>query len=223
MVEKEKGVNIKCLRFDGGGEYFSNEFSEYLKQHGIQRKYSCSYSPQHNGVAKNNNKHIIEIACAMLNEKNLLNYFWAKAIAIVVYIMNQTPIAAIHGMTFEEKFTSKKLDVSHLKVFSCIAYVRVVNKKRSKLDPKAQKYIFIGYYLEQKGYRCFNLSTQKLQVSRDVVFDEMVSWYSPLKIAKARKAKNGDVSSNVEQDSQLIVDHKSLQLVGLIIFHGKEY
>ncbi len=39
MVVKEKGVSIKCLRFDGGGEYFSNEFSEYLKEHGIQRKY----------------------------------------------------------------------------------------------------------------------------------------------------------------------------------------
>ncbi len=35
MVEKEKGVNIKCLRSNGGGEYFSNEFSEYLREHGI--------------------------------------------------------------------------------------------------------------------------------------------------------------------------------------------
>jgi hypothetical protein len=35
MVEKEKGVNIKCLKFDGRGEYFSNEFNEYLKEHGI--------------------------------------------------------------------------------------------------------------------------------------------------------------------------------------------
>jgi len=42
MVEKEKGVSIKCLRSDGGAEYFSNEFSEYLKEYGIQRKYSCS-------------------------------------------------------------------------------------------------------------------------------------------------------------------------------------
>jgi hypothetical protein len=33
MVEKEKGVSIKCLTFDGGGKYFSNEFSEYLKEH----------------------------------------------------------------------------------------------------------------------------------------------------------------------------------------------
>jgi hypothetical protein len=32
MVGKEKGVNIKCLRFNGRGKYFSNEFSEYLKE-----------------------------------------------------------------------------------------------------------------------------------------------------------------------------------------------
>jgi hypothetical protein len=30
------------------------------------------------------------------------------------------------------------------------------------------------------------------------MFDEMVSWYSPLKVAKDGEAKNGDVSSNVE-------------------------
>jgi transposase InsO family protein len=88
MVEKEKGVSIKCLRFDGGGEYFSNEFSEYLKEHKIQRKYSCSYSPQQNGVVERKNKHIVEIANAMLNEKNLPNYFRAEAVVTAVYIMN---------------------------------------------------------------------------------------------------------------------------------------
>jgi hypothetical protein len=148
MVEKEKGVSIKCLRFDGGGEYFSNEFSEYLKEHGIQRKYSCSYSPQQNGVAERQNRHIAEIARAMLNEKNLPNYFWAEAIATAVYIMNRTPTTAVHGMTPEEKFTGKKPDVSHLKVFGCIAYVHVPDEKRSKLDPKAKKCIFIRYSSE---------------------------------------------------------------------------
>jgi hypothetical protein len=107
-------------------------------------------------------------------------------------------------MTPEEKFTGKKLDVSHLKIFSCIAYMHVPDKKRSKLNPKVDKCIFIGYSLQQKGYKCFNPSTQKLQVNRDVMFDEMVSWYSPLKITKDGKGKNGNVSSNVEQESQLI-------------------
>ncbi len=35
MVEKEKGVNIMCLRSDGRGKYFLNELNEYLKEHGI--------------------------------------------------------------------------------------------------------------------------------------------------------------------------------------------
>ncbi len=139
------GVSMKCLKFDGGGEYFSKEFNEYLKEHGIQRKYSCIYSPQLNGVAERKNRHIVEITRAMLNEKNLPNYFWAKAVATAVYIMNQTPTMTVHGTTPEEKFTGKKPDVFHLIVFSCIAYVHVPDEKRSKLDPKADKCIFIGY------------------------------------------------------------------------------
>jgi hypothetical protein len=140
----------------------------------------------------------------MLNEKNFPNYFWAKAVIIAIYIMNQTPTKVVHGMTHEEKFIGKKLDVSNFKMFGCIAYVHVPKEKGSKLDPKADKCIFIGYSLKQKGYKCFNPSTRKLQVSRVVMFDEMVSWYSPLKITKDGEARNGDVSSNVEQESQLI-------------------
>jgi hypothetical protein len=84
----------------------------------------------------------------MLNEKNLPNYFWAKAVATTVYIMNRTPTTIVHGMTPEEKFIGKKPNVSHLRVFGCIAYVHVPDEKRSKLDPKAEKCIFIGYSLE---------------------------------------------------------------------------
>jgi len=32
----------------------------------------------------------------------------------------------------------------------------------------------------------------------------MISWYSPLKVVEDGEARNGDVSSNVEQESQLI-------------------
>ncbi len=52
-------------------------------------------------------------------------------------------------------------------------------------------------FLRTKKIRCFNPSTRKLQVKRNVVFDEMVSWYSPLKIAKDGEARNNDLS-NVE-------------------------
>jgi len=130
----------------------------------------------------------------MLNEKNFPNYFWVEAVVTTVYIMKRTPTTIVHGMPPKEKFTSKKPNVSHLRLFGCIAYVHAPNEKRSKLDPKTEKCIFIGYSLEQKRYRFFNPSIWKLQVNRDIVFDEMVSWYSPLKIAKDGEARNGDVS-----------------------------
>ncbi len=45
------------------------------------------------------------------------------------------------------------------------------------------------------------------------MFDEMVSWYSPLKITKDGKARNG-VSSNVEQKSQLISGPQEFSISG---------
>jgi hypothetical protein len=63
--------------------------------------------PQHNGVAERKNRHIVEITHAMLNEKNLRNYFWAKAVVTIIYIMNGTPTTTIHCMTLEQKFIGK--------------------------------------------------------------------------------------------------------------------
>ncbi len=81
----------------------------------------------------------------MLNEKNLPNYFWVEAVTTVIYIMNRTSIAIVHGMTPEEKFIGKKPNVSHLEMFGHIAYVHVPNEKKLKLNPKAVKCIFIKY------------------------------------------------------------------------------
>ena len=45
MVEKQAGTRIKCLSFDGGGEYFSNKFSDFLCNQGIRRQFTCRYAP----------------------------------------------------------------------------------------------------------------------------------------------------------------------------------
>ena len=93
VVEKEKGMQIKCLRSDGGGEYFSNEFSDFLKDQGIKRQFTCRYTPQQNGVAERKYMHIAEVARALMNEKCMPHYFWAEAVSTAVYIMNRTPTA----------------------------------------------------------------------------------------------------------------------------------
>jgi len=75
------------------------------------------------------------------------------------------------------RLTGYRPDIGHLKVFGCIAYVHVPDELRKKLDPKAEKCIFIGYAQDKKAYKCYNPNTRQVVISRDVVFDELASWY----------------------------------------------
>ena len=50
--------------------------------------------------------------------------------------------------------------------------MHVPNEQKSKLDDKSQKYIFIGYDANSKGYKLYNPNIGKTIISRDVIFDE---------------------------------------------------
>ncbi|MCO5567705.1 hypothetical protein L7F22_021399 [Adiantum nelumboides] len=127
------------------------------------------------------NRHIAEVARALMSEKNMPPCYWAEASSTAVYTMNMTPTATVHDMTPEEKLTRKKPDVSHFKVFGCIAYVHVPDELRMKLESKAEKCVFIGYSIEHKGYKYYNPVKRQVRVSKDVVFDEMATWYTDMK------------------------------------------
>ncbi|KAK3021223.1 hypothetical protein RJ639_045124 [Escallonia herrerae] len=49
-------------------------------------------------------------------------------------------------------------------------------KQRKELDNKSEKFIFIDYSQESKGYKLYNPVDKKMKVSRDVTFDEKSSW-----------------------------------------------
>jgi len=46
MVDNSINKTIKCLSTDNGDEYTSQEFEDYLKQHGIKYQITVSYTPQ---------------------------------------------------------------------------------------------------------------------------------------------------------------------------------
>ena len=64
-----------------------------------------------------------------------------------------------------------------LKIFGCTAYVHIPKKSRSKLDPRAEKCIFVGYAPNQKGYKFFNPLTRKFYVTMDATFLEDLPFF----------------------------------------------
>ena len=59
-----------------------------------------------------------------------------------------------------------------LRVFGCVCYVCIPNVFQSKLDPKAEKSVFLGYASNKKGYKCPNPVTKRFFESMDVHFVE---------------------------------------------------
>ncbi|CAA0816671.1 cysteine-rich RLK (RECEPTOR-like protein kinase) 8 [Striga hermonthica] len=60
LVEKETGLEVKCLRSDNGGEYNSEAIKEYCADHGIRMQKMVPGTPQQNGIAERMNRTLNE-------------------------------------------------------------------------------------------------------------------------------------------------------------------
>jgi hypothetical protein len=103
---------------------------------------------------------------------DLSKMFWAEAINTAAYLINRSPSVALEFELSEGKWSGKKVSLSHLKTFGCVAYVYVDSEKRDKFDAKAKKYIFIGYGTNYFGYRFWDKKNRKIIWSRDATFNE---------------------------------------------------
>lgn len=111
---------------------------------------SAPYTPEQNGAAERLNRVLIEKVRAMLLDSGLPMKYWAEAVVAANFQRNRTPIQSL-GKTPYEVFYGKKPDVSNMRVFGCAAYVQVPKDKRSKLQPMAEKGVFIGYQIGVQG------------------------------------------------------------------------
>ena len=102
--------------------------------------------------------------------------FWPEAMNWNIHVLNRSPTFSVQNMTLEEAWSGRKPAVDHFKIFSCIAYAHVPDKKMKKLDDKGEKCVFLGVSEASKAYKLFNPLTKKIVTSRDVIFDEESTW-----------------------------------------------
>jgi hypothetical protein len=180
---------LKCLRSDNGGEYYSKEFDDYCSYHGIRREKTVPQTPQENGVSERMNKTIMERARSMRLHAGLPLHFWADAIDIVVYLIKRGPSSSLNGRIPKEEWTGKKVNYYFLKTFGCEAFVHIDKENRTKLEAKSKKCTFIGYGVNDFGYRLWDYENNKIIRSRDVIFNEKVMYKDQLQGKKQETEK----------------------------------
>lgn len=205
-IEKEFGQKIKCLRSDNGGEFMSTDFFQYCDSNGIQRQMTCPNTPQQNGVAERKLAHLTSMSLSWLHEKNLPRELWAEAVQCACHVINRLPPWPGKEKAPFEIMYNVKPNVNYFRVFGSICYVHVPKTNRTKLDPRAKKCIFVGYDSCRKGWRCMDPKTKKFIVSRDVVFDEVSSWYS------AQKLILQNIDSDHDQDNVELLPETNSQV-----------
>jgi hypothetical protein len=114
----------------------------------------------------------MEMARCLLFEKDLPKKFWVEVVNTAIFLLNRLPTRALQNKTPYEAWHSYKPTLQNLKIFGCLCFAYVPQVRRDKLDRKAEADIFVGYNNVTKGYRVFQLQTEKVIVSRDIKFIE---------------------------------------------------
>ena len=108
----------------------------------------------------------------MIHDQDIPMHQWEGVSRTVVYVQNHSPHRVLENKTLEEAFFGKKPEVSHLRIFGCRVYIHVPKEKITKLDPSRKKGIFVGYSESSKAYRIYFLGYKKIDIRKDVTFDE---------------------------------------------------
>ena len=140
--------------------------------------------PRHHnkmGVAERKNRHILETARALLLGAHVPTRHWPDVVTTAVHLINRLPSKVLHFQTpLQSLSTSVSLPSALMlspRIFGCVAYVHLHKNQRNKLDPCALRCLFLGYATHQKGYRCYDSTTQRSYVTMDVTFLESASFY----------------------------------------------
>jgi histone deacetylase 1/2 len=106
--------------------------------------------------------------------------YWDEAFLTAVHLINRLPSQVIDNQTPMEHLFGSKGDYSLLRIFGCACWPNLCPYNNHKLQFRSKQCVFIGYSGSHKGYKCLDISSGRLYISHDIVFDEMVFLFASL-------------------------------------------
>ncbi|GJS37076.1 putative ribonuclease H-like domain-containing protein [Tanacetum coccineum] len=172
QIENQLNQKVKTIRCDNGTEFKNRDFIEFCGSKGIKREYSNARTPQQNGVVERKNMTLIEAARTMLADSFLPNTFWAKAVSTACYVLNRVLVTKPQNKTPYELITGKIPIISYIRPFGChVTILNTIDHLR-KFEGKFNEGFLVGYSLNRKVFRVYNLETKRVEEHLQITFLE---------------------------------------------------
>ncbi|GJU30368.1 putative ribonuclease H-like domain-containing protein [Tanacetum coccineum] len=172
QIENQLNQKVKTIRSDNGTEFKNKEVIEFCGIKGIKREYSNARTPQQNGVAERKNRTLIEAARTMLADSFLPNTFWAEAVSTACYVLNRVLVTKPHNKTPYELLTGKIPIISYIRPFGCHVTILNTIDHLGKFAGKSDEGFLVGYSLQSKAFRVYNLETKRVEENLHITFLE---------------------------------------------------
>ncbi|GJZ28293.1 ribonuclease H-like domain-containing protein [Tanacetum coccineum] len=172
QIENQLNHRVKIIRSDNGTEFKNRDMLEFCGNKGIKQEYSNARTPQQNGVAERMNRTLIEAARTMLADSLLPTTFWAEAVNTACYIFNRVRVTKPQNKTPYELLFGHKPMISYIRPFGCHVTILDTLSVLGKFDGKSDEGFLVGYSLNSKAFRVYNLVTKKVEVNLHVKFLE---------------------------------------------------
>ncbi|GJV16916.1 retrovirus-related pol polyprotein from transposon TNT 1-94 [Tanacetum coccineum] len=172
QIENQLNQKVKTIRSDNGTEFKNKDVIELCGSKGIKREYSNARTPQQNGVAERKNRTLIEAARTMLADSFLPNTFWAEAVSTACYVLNRVLVTKPHNKTPYELLTGKIPIISYIRPFGCHVTILNTIDHLGKFAGKSDEGFLVGYSLQSKAFRVYNLETKRVEENLHINFLE---------------------------------------------------
>ncbi|GJT84712.1 putative ribonuclease H-like domain-containing protein [Tanacetum coccineum] len=173
QIENQLNQKVKIIRSDNGTEFKNRVMLEFCGEKGIKQEFSNARTPQQNGVAERMNRTLIEAARTMLADSHLPTTFWAEAVNTACYTFNRVRVTKPQNKTPYELLFGHKPILSYIRPFVVpTCYILNTSSPLGKFDGKSDEGFLVGYSVNSKAFRVYNLVTKRVEVNLHVNFLE---------------------------------------------------
>jgi hypothetical protein len=124
--------------------------------------------------------------------------FWDEAFLTATRLINYLPSKVVGYKTPTELLLHEVPNYSSLRVFGCACWPNLRPFNTKKLKFRSKLCVFLGYSSLHKGFKCLDIPTGRVYVSRDVVFDEELFPFASL---------HTNVGARLQHEISLLPDH----------------